>query len=76
MLRYRLIRDDGIVKIFEKNEFYEIYEYICEKIFNEDVRTCDSQIHQEAQGAQSWCELASIGEVYDGNGFEIEVISN
>lgn len=52
MIRYRLIRDDGIVKIFEKNEFYE------------------------AQEAQSWCELASIGEVYDGNGFEIEVISN
>lgn len=29
--------------------------------------------HEEAQKAEGWCELASVGEVYYHNSFEIEV---
>ncbi len=31
---------------------------------------------QEAIEASSWCELAEIGEVYDGDKFTIEVVED
>lgn len=30
--------------------------------------------HETAASAEGWCELASIGEHYEDNGFEIEVV--
>lgn len=53
---------------------YDIYEFIIEYIFNENVRECSWQAHSEAENAQAWCELACIGDEYDGGEFTIECI--
>ena len=30
--------------------------------------------HEAAEDAASWCELAAFGDVYDGDGFSIELV--
>lgn len=32
--------------------------------------------HDEAANVQGWCELASIGEVYEGEHFQVYVMEN
>ena len=35
-----------------------------------------TESHEMAADASSWCELASVGEVYDGEGFRIEIVED
>lgn len=42
--------------------YWDVYEYLTHRFGLE---------HEEAESAVSWCELACIGECYEGDGFEI-----
>lgn len=53
--------------ISEKEKHYRVAELL------EEYELADTQ---EAIEASSWCELAEIGEVYDGDKFTIEVIES
>lgn len=48
--------------------------YIMKRIFNEDPTDCSWQSRHEAKEAQDWCEMADVGDVYDGKEFEIECV--
>ena len=32
--------------------------------------------HNEAANASGWCDVATIGEVYNGDGFTVEIIED
>lgn len=53
--------------ISEKEKHYRVAELL------EEHGLADTQ---EAIEASSWCELAEIGEVYDGDKFTIEVVED
>lgn len=53
--------------VSEKEKHYRVAELLEEYNLAEP---------QEAIEASSWCELASVGEVYDGEKFTIEVIED
>ena len=44
--------------------YMRVYDYL--------MRRFDLE-HEQAEDAASWCELAAVGEYYDGDGFEIVV---
>lgn len=49
---------------YKHNDHYAIYEKIME-LSNED--------HELSSNAASWCELATIGEVFETDDWEIEI---
>lgn len=53
--------------VSEKEKHYKVAELL------EEHGLADTQ---EAIEASSWCELAEVGEVFDGEKFTIEVIEN
>ena len=71
-MNFKIVRSDNKYTILDNP--YEVYEFIVERIFNEDVRNCSYQTHKEAEEAQCWCEMADIEDEYDGGDFTIECI--
>ena len=57
----------GFTRFSEKEKHYKVAELL------EEYELADTQ---EAIEASSWCELAEIGEVYDGEKFTIEVVED
>lgn len=51
--------------VSEKEKHYKVAELL------EEYSLADTQ---EAIEASSWCELATIGEIYDGEQFTIEIV--
>ena len=71
MIRFDIYADDKYDVGFRcrdghfGDELYEnIYDYLTRR-FNLE--------HEQAEDAASWCELATVGEEYEGDGFEIVV---
>ena len=50
--------------LYDASDFYAIYDKMME-ITGDD--------HEIASGAASWCELASVGEIYEFREGEIEI---
>ena len=44
--------------------YMRVYDYLMRRFGLE---------HEQSEDAASWCELAAVGECYDGDGFEIVV---
>lgn len=55
-----------ITRYADEGDFEKVYDMIMELTDN----------HDEAANASSWCELASIGEIYESDDFTIEIIED
>lgn len=72
MIRYEIITADGrtdrvfIVRDgrFGDAAYMEMYEYLTRRF---------DLTHEQADNAASWCEIATVGEAYEEDEFEIEV---
>lgn len=61
---YAVVKGCGKSWCYKPNDHYEIYVKIME-LSNEN--------HEISSDAASWCELATIGEIYEGDDWEIEI---
>lgn len=57
----------NVARYVKKKDTYTVYERIMELTDNN---------HLEAANAESWCELACVGETYEGSCFTIEIIED
>lgn len=71
---YKITKPTGEYTILDNTD--EVYDYIVERIFHEPVGHCSHQAHNEAANAEGWCDVAEIGEVYDGGDFTVECIDH
>lgn len=53
-----------VSRFLDPSEHYPVYDAV--------MRVTGSD-HEKSANAAAWCELASIGETYDGDGFSIEI---
>lgn len=59
-------------------KFSTIHRYVNEGDFDtvyNRIMTITNGNHDKAANAQGWCELASVGEIFEDDEFEIEIIS-
>lgn len=56
----------GVTRYVNEGNFESVYDKI---MFISDN-------HELAAEVSSWCELASIGEVYEGDNFTVEIIED
>lgn len=64
---YAVIKRYGKSWYYKTDDHYGIYEKIME-FSNED--------HELSSDAASWCELATVGEIYEGDDWIIEIQDN
>lgn len=56
----------NVTRYAEHKDFDHVYDLVMEITDN----------HETAASASSWCELASIGEIYEHDAFQIEIIED
>ena len=55
-----------VTRYVNKNDFDSVYDKVLFIVEN----------HDTAASASSWCELASVGEIYEHEEFKIEIIDD
>ncbi len=53
-----------VSRYLNPSEHYPVYNAVMRATGND---------HEKSANAAAWCELACIGETYEGDGFEIEI---
>ena len=53
-----------------------VYSYLVREIYKKDEKTVDEETHLRAVDVQCWCELATAGDSYVDQHFEIECVYN
>lgn len=57
--------------VFKTYTAQAVYSCICELL--QDSELSEEDIHLEVANADSWCELACVGETYESDDFCIEI---
>lgn len=52
----------------------DVYEVLVTNVYKKDIVKVDEGTHCKAADAQGWCELATAGDEYVGDDFDIEAV--
>lgn len=65
--------DNSRIGYSDAPKYENVYNYIYDYLDKNNHSLTSEEIHNKAAEASSWCEMASVGEVYDeGDGYIIE----
>lgn len=72
-MKYKITTKDKKIIL---NEPTDVYAFVIESIYMQNMVTSDEDAHISASDAQCWCELANAGDEYITDDFKIECVYN